>query len=246
MADIAAWSWPEVVGRNQRHVPIFHQLEQVRLHAPAGDIAPAAFAPGRQLVRLVEVDDAVLGRLHVVARSAIQVAHEVVHVPADVAGLAELRRVRLHEGHADHLGCGTDQVRLAHAGGPEQEHVLLLVERSRQAFHRHADMLEMVAQRHAEDLLRLALADDETVEVLRDLVGLEVEAELRRRGRRRFGHAGLGCGIELGRPVFLEPLWNAGRDGTEGLWMAGRDFNHRQRVFAGNPKVKNCLRKSPP
>ena len=108
------------------HLGFLHELEQGRLHAAPADIAPAdGVAGGGDLVHFVDVDDAVLRQGDVAVGPGDEVAHEVFHVAADVAGFAELGGVGLDEGHADQLGDVLDEVRLADAGRADEDDVLL-------------------------------------------------------------------------------------------------------------------------
>ena len=211
-----------VVRRHHRHVAVLHQLEEIRLHAASGDIAPRARLARRQLVHLVEIDDAVLRALHIAARAPDEIAHEIIDVAADIPRLAELRRVRLHERHTDEFRRRADEMRLADARRTEQQDVLLLVKRRGVSLKREPHMLEVIAQRDTENLLRLRLPDDEAVQVTRDVGGLEVEAELLGR-RRALSDTVLGGRVMLGRARRTEFLRHTGGDRAEGIGMAG-DF----------------------
>ena len=52
---------------------------------------------------------------------------------------------------------------IAHTRRPEQQDILLLIKRRGIPLHRQAHVLEMIAQRHAQHLLRLPLPDDKPV-----------------------------------------------------------------------------------
>ena len=69
----------------------FEDFEQGLLHALAGDVAGdgGVLALARDLVDLVDVDDAALGALDVVVGVLEQVEDDVLDVLADVAGLGE-------------------------------------------------------------------------------------------------------------------------------------------------------------
>ena len=95
----------DVHGVAHGHLRLLHELEQRGLHpAPAHVPAAGDVAGGGDLVDLVDVDDAVLGELDVAIRAGDEVAHQVLHVAADVAGFAELGGVGLDEGDADQFG----------------------------------------------------------------------------------------------------------------------------------------------
>ncbi len=114
--------------------------------------------------------DVAAGRLH-------EVAHEVLDITADIAGLREFRRVGLHERHADELRDAAHEVGLPDAGGTEQDDVLLGVVALAQigVVEALADVVVVVADGDGEDLLRLVLLDDEAVEVIADFAWPEVE-----------------------------------------------------------------------
>ena len=95
---------------------------------------PVALALGRDFVDLVDVDDAKLGRLGVVPGDAVEVAHEVFHVRADVARLGEFGRVGLGEGHPDEFGDVAHEVGLAHARGAEEGGCFACGNRARRAW----------------------------------------------------------------------------------------------------------------
>ena len=218
-----------VVGRHHRDVAIFHQLEQVGLNTPTRDITPPAFAPCGQFVHLIEVDDPVLGPLHVAAGLADEITDQVVHIAAHIARLAELGGIGLHERHPDELGRRSDEVGLAHAGRTEEQHVLLLVEGGFHTFARHPHMLEMITKGHSEDLLGLGLSDDEAVEMPRDLAGLQVEGELLRRGRRG-RHLGLGPRCRVTPSAAAGAGGGTLSDRAQGIRMTGGNLRHgRQR-----------------
>ena len=110
--------------------------------------------------------------------AANEIAHQIIDISADIACLAELRGIRLHKGDADEICRRADEVRLPNAGGPEQEDILFLIERSFFAFQGEAHMLEVVAEGHAEDFFRLVLANDKAVEMPSDIRRLQAKREI--------------------------------------------------------------------
>ena len=106
----------QIVRAPQRHVGFFHQLEQRGLHAAPAHVASDQISGRRDLVDLVDVNDAELRELHVAIGLVHQFAHEILDVAADVTGLAELRRVRLHERNFDQLRDVLDQIGFSDAG----------------------------------------------------------------------------------------------------------------------------------
>src|SRR5690606_31896897 len=106
-----------------------------------------------------------------------EVAHEVLDITADVAGLRELGRVGLHERHADEPGEVADEEGLADAGGAEQEEVRLLVGLLGEAGILEAapHVVVVVAESDGEDALGLGLLYDIAVELVADFARAEVE-----------------------------------------------------------------------
>ena len=203
----------DVIRGDERDIAVLHELEEIGLDAAAGDIASARFTARGELVHFIEIDDTVRGLFHIAIGAADEVADEIIHVAAHITRLAELGGVRLHKRHADEFGGGANEMRFAHAGGAEQQDVLFLIKGRGLARQRHAHVLEMIAQRDAENFLGLALADDEASKVARNIGGLEVEAEFGRRRRGGFGDAVLGGGVVLGAAAARGR--NASGDGAE-------------------------------
>ena len=100
-------------------------LEQRLLHALARDVAGdrRVLALARDLVDLVDVDDAGLGPLDVVVGGLDQLEEDVLDVLADVAGLGERGGVGDGERHVEHPRQRLRQQRLAAAGRTEQQDV---------------------------------------------------------------------------------------------------------------------------
>src|SRR5262249_38271316 len=120
-----------------------------------------------------------------------QVANHVLDIAADVAGLGKLGGVRLDEGHADQFRDAADEIRFADAGGAEKNYVLFGVMWGFAAFQSEPDVMIMVAERNAEDLLALILFDDKAVQILLHVARLVTEfkrftSRCARIGRRFF------------------------------------------------------------
>src|SRR5437870_282747 len=127
----------------------------------------------RDLVDLVDVDDAALRTLDVVVRRLEQAQDDVLDVLADVARLRERGGVGDGEGHPQHLGERLCEEGLAGARGADQEDVRFL-----QLDLARLDPLVVVVDRDGEDFLRPLLADHVLVEDILDLRGLGKRAEL--------------------------------------------------------------------
>jgi hypothetical protein len=141
------------------------QLEQRLLHALARHVAGDRRVLGlaRDLVDLVDVDDALLRLLDVVVALLQQLLDDVLDVLADVAGLGERGGVGDGERHVEHPRQRLGQQRLARAGRADQQDVGLgqldLV-----VLLPALDALVVVVDRDREGLLRALLADHVLVE----------------------------------------------------------------------------------
>jgi hypothetical protein len=162
----------------------FDDLEQRLLYALAAHVARGAgrIALARDLVDLVDVDDAALGLLHVVVGGVEQVLDDVLHVLAHVAGLGEAGGVGDGEGDVQEAGERLGKQRLAAAGRADEQDVRLLqldvpVSLGPRRLHSGAragglarvDALVVVVDGDGEDLLRALLADHVVVEEALDL-----------------------------------------------------------------------------
>ena len=152
----------------------FNELEQCLLHALAGDIACDArvVALARDLVDLVDVDNAALRPLDVVVAVLQQLADDVLDILAHIARFGQRGGIGHHERHIELARQGLRQERLARAGGADQEDValgefdivlarMLLV----------AQALVMVVDRHRQGALGLLLADHIAVQIGLDIGG---------------------------------------------------------------------------
>ena len=120
------------------------------------------------LVDLVDVDDAALGRLDVEVGGVQELQEQVLDVLADVAGLGERGGVADGERHVEDLGERAGQERLAAAGRADQEDVALVDLDVAAAVVAEAEPLVVVVDGDGEDLLGPLLADDVLVELLLD------------------------------------------------------------------------------
>ena len=122
-------------------------------------------------------------------------------------------------------------MRLTHARGTQQQDVLLLIEGGINPFLGHAHMLEMVAQRHAENFLGLSLTDDKAVKMPCDFSRLEFESEAFGWGSH-LGNSRLGPGFLLGPDRATAGSGRTLGDGAEGIGMTGRDLGHGGRQLS--------------
>ena len=159
----------------------FHDLQQGLLHALARDVTGdrRVVRLARNLVDLVDVDDAALGPLDVVVRGLEQLQNDVLDVFTDITGFGQGRGVGHGEGHVDDARQRLGQQRLARAGRPDQ-HDVGLGQFDVVVLRRVVQALVVVVDRDREHLLGVRLADDIVVQDLPDLL------------RRR--HAVLGLG----------------------------------------------------
>ena len=173
-----------------RHLGFLHQLQQGRLHPASADIASSDIRGTRDLVDLVEVNDAVLGELDVAIGLAHELAHEIINIAADITGLGEFRRIGLHERHADEFGDVFDEVGFPDTGGTDDDDILLR-ELNPLCLDRIglSEPLEVggvvvvITHSDGEGLFRFVLPDHVTVEVILDLARDEVEIKFGGKGR---------------------------------------------------------------
>src|SRR3954467_11110762 len=162
---------PPALGRNVGDGPL-DDLQESLLHALAGDVARdrRVLALARDLVDLVDVDDALLRPLDVVVGGLQEVDDDVLHVRADVPGLGQAGGVGDGEGNVEDARQRLRQQRLAAPGGAEQQDVALL---QLDVVHRDLalDALVVVVDGDAEDLLRPLLPHHVLVEDGLDLGG---------------------------------------------------------------------------
>ena len=147
-------------------------FEQRLLHSLARDVAGyrGVLALAGYLVYLVDVDDAVLGALHVEVGSLEQLEEDVLHVLAHVAGLGQRGGVRYGERHVQHPGQGLGEEGLAAARGAYEQDVALL--QLNVGLAGVEDALVVVVYGHGEDLFGLLLPYNVFVEVRFYLCGL--------------------------------------------------------------------------
>ncbi len=105
----------------------FDQLEQGLLHALTRHITGDRRVVGlaRDLVDLVDVDNAPLRTLDIVVAALQQLEHDVFDVFADIAGLGQRGGIGHHERHIEHARQRLCQQGLARAGRTDQQDVAL-------------------------------------------------------------------------------------------------------------------------
>ena len=156
--------------RRDRGHGALDELQQRLLHALARDVPGDGRVVGlaRDLVDLVDVDDARLGLVDLVVAGGQQLLDDALDVLADVAGLGERGGVGHHEGHVEQPRQRLGQQRLARTGGADQQDVAL--------GQLHVVLVALVTQplvvvvdRHGQRALGLLLANHVLVEDGRDL-----------------------------------------------------------------------------
>ena len=149
----------------------FEHLEQRLLHALVPGIGGDRVVRARlsrDLVELVEIDDAVLRLLDVLFRRIVEVANGDLDIRADEARFCEARRVRHGKWNVEEARQVRQKCRLAAARRAEHDDVRLLDVR---AVLVHVAVLHafiMVVDGYGENLLRTVLIDDVLVEVRLD------------------------------------------------------------------------------
>src|SRR5688500_15741964 len=151
----------------------FDQLQQRLLHAFAGHVAGdrRVFALARDLVDLVDVDDALLRLLDIVVALLQKFLDDVLHVLADVAGFGERGGIGHGERHVEQARQRLGEQGLAGAGRPHEQDVRL-GQLEIVALLPALDPLVVVVHRDRERLLGALLADDVLVQDLEDFLGL--------------------------------------------------------------------------
>ena len=172
----------EIVRAAQRDLGFFHQLEERRLHTAAAHIAAHHVAGGSELVDLVDVNDAKLREANIAIGLMHQLSDEILDVAADITGLAELGRVRLHEGNFNQIGNVLDEVGFSDTGRADEDNVLFRVLGFFGALRvvdfepaNVIDVVIVIAHGNGEDLLRFLLFDHEPIEVRLDVAREKVE-----------------------------------------------------------------------
>ena len=165
--------------RRHRGHGALDELEQRLLHALARHVARDGRVVGlaRDLVDLVDVDDAGLRLLDVVVALLQQLLDDVLDVLADVAGLGQRGGIGDGERHIQQARQRLGQQRLAAAGGADQQDVALgdldiVLGLDAAGAAAGLQALVVVVHRHGQRLLGALLPDDVLVEHGLDLGGL--------------------------------------------------------------------------
>ena len=111
--------------RRDRGHGALEDLQERLLHALARNVPGngGVLALARDLVDLIDVDDALLGLFDVIVGGLDEFEEDVLNVLADVAGLGQGRGVGDGERDVEAAGEGLGQVGLAAAGGADQQDV---------------------------------------------------------------------------------------------------------------------------
>ena len=157
--------------RHGRHRP-FDDLEERLLDALAADVAGDGdiLALARDLVYLVDVDDAHLRLADVAVGSLDELQKDVLDVLADIARLGERCGVRNGEGDVENLRQRLCKQSLARAGGTEQKDVALFEHDAVVGAREPADALVVVIYGDAQHLFGAVLTDDVLIEFRFDLL----------------------------------------------------------------------------
>ena len=102
----------QVVHAANRHLCLLHQLQERRLYATSTDVTANQVAGRRDLIDLVDINNAELRAVHVAIRLVHQFPNQIFHITANVTGLTELRRVGFNQRQFDQIGDVLDQIRL--------------------------------------------------------------------------------------------------------------------------------------
>lgn len=168
------------LGRYVHHRP-FEYLQQRLLHAFARDVARdgGIVALARDLVDLVDENDAPLGLCHVVVGNLKQPRKDALDILAHIASLGQHGGVDDRERHLEQPGDRARHERLARTGGPHEDDVRL-VELDVVVLGGVKQPFVVVVDRHRHITLGVVLPDDILVEELLDLRRLEQLLHLER------------------------------------------------------------------
>ncbi|MPN13193.1 hypothetical protein SDC9_160513 [bioreactor metagenome] len=141
------------------------------LHAFPGHVAGngGVFALAGDLIDLVDVNDAPLGKLHVVVGGLDQAQENILHVVAHVARLSQGSGVGNGKGDLQNAGKGLGKQSLAAACGAHQQNIAFLELHVVAAAE--IDTLIVVIDRHRQRNLGVVLADHILVQDLSNLLG---------------------------------------------------------------------------
>src|SRR5208282_3756279 len=158
----------------RRHVGngAFENLEQGLLHALAADIAGdgGILVLLGDLVDFVDIDDALLGLLHIAIGGLQELQDDVLDVLTDVAGFGKGGGVHDGEGNIEHAGKGLRKERLARARGTDQDNIGL-AEFHFTGLFVEENALVVVVNGHGEFFLGAILTNDVAIEELLDFGG---------------------------------------------------------------------------
>src|SRR5262249_14851381 len=126
LQELLLWVLAAALRRNRGDRP-FHDLQQSLLHALTRHVARDRRVVGfaRNLIDLVDVDDAALRALDVVVGRLQQLENDVLDVLADIAGFGQRRRIRHRERHVENPRQRLRQQRLARTGWTDEQDVRL-------------------------------------------------------------------------------------------------------------------------
>ena len=233
----------QVVAAAQGDIGFLHEFQEGRLDAAPAHIATGDFARGGDFIDLVDVNDAVLREGHIAVGLLHQLAHEIIDIAADIAGLAEFRGVGFDERHANQIGDMFDEIGFADTGRAGDEHILLGVFERRRAGlagGHHAGVVVVVAHGDPEDFLGLVLTNHKAVEMRLHLARGEMKILNRRRnlvgrfhGSRGFFRGTSRRGGKGRSQEFLQAalqLLRGGKHGIAHAFCIGQGGHRRKRA----------------
>jgi len=149
----------------------FHDLQQRLLDALARHVAGdrGVVRLARNLVDLVDIDDAALGALNIVVGGLKQLQNNVLDILADIARFRQRRRIRHREGHIENACQRLREQRLAAAGRADQQNVRLR-QLDITVLAGVIEALVVIVNRNGEHFLCVLLADDIVVEHAADFL----------------------------------------------------------------------------
>ena len=170
--------------RGNRRLSALEDFQQGLLNALTGDIASdrRVLTLARDLVDLVDVDDAGLGTLDVVVGGLDEFEQDVLDILTDITGLGQRGGVGDGERHVEHLRQRLGQIGLAATGGSEHQNVgfgqLNRLVPGVTTLLARLDPLVVVVDGDRQRPLGGVLPDDVSLQELPDLSGLGQFVEL--------------------------------------------------------------------
>ena len=149
-----------------------HHLEQRLLHAFARNVAGnrGVLSLARDLVDLVDIDNAALGAFYIIIGCLEQLEDDILDILPHIAGLSQGRRVSHRKRNVEDAGERLGKQRLAATGGPDEEDVRL-GQLDVRTLLTVVQTLVVIVHRNRENALGFFLANDIVIEDVTNFLG---------------------------------------------------------------------------